>query len=305
MAREQYEAQVRLLVRTLPFIAAEQVFALKGGTAINLFYRDFPRLSVDIDLTYLPVRPRPESLAEIDDTLNRIAAAVDAGLPNVKAQRIAGGGGGETRLEVRQQGAAVKVETSPVARGTVHPPRIMRIKESVEEKFGFAEMQVLAFEDLYGGKLHAALDRQHPRDLYDVKLLYDNEGFTDALFRTFLVYVASSGRPMHELLSPNLADLDAPFAREFEGMTVVPVPLKELIETRVRLIGDIRDKLDDSAMRFLLALHDGVPDFGIIGSPQAADLPAVQWKIRNLQKLLNENAEKHAEQRQLILELSG
>lgn len=106
MAREQYEAQVRLLVRTLPFIAAEQVFALKGGTAINLFYRDFPRLSVDIDLTYLPVRPRPESLAEIDDTLNRIAAAVDAGLPNVKAQRIAGGGGGETRLEVRQQGAA-------------------------------------------------------------------------------------------------------------------------------------------------------------------------------------------------------
>lgn len=181
----------------------------------------------------------------------------------------------------------------------------MRIKESVEEKFGFAEMQVLAFEDLYGGKLHAALDRQHPRDLYDVKLLYDNEGFTDALFRTFLVYVASSGRPMHELLSPNLADLDAPFAREFEGMTVVPVPLKELIETRVRLIGDIRDKLDDSAMRFLLALHDGVPDFGIIGLPQAADLPAVQWKIRNLQKLLNENAEKHAEQRQLILELSG
>lgn len=53
MARETYEAQVALLVRILPHVAKEDVFALKGGTAINLFYRDLPRLSVDIDLTYL------------------------------------------------------------------------------------------------------------------------------------------------------------------------------------------------------------------------------------------------------------
>jgi len=55
MARERYMRQVALLVRTLPYIARHEAFALKGGTAINLFYRDMPRLSVDIDLTYLPL----------------------------------------------------------------------------------------------------------------------------------------------------------------------------------------------------------------------------------------------------------
>lgn len=56
MARETYEAQVSLLVRILPYVAKEEIFALKGGTAINLFYRDLPRLSIDIDLTYLPIK---------------------------------------------------------------------------------------------------------------------------------------------------------------------------------------------------------------------------------------------------------
>ena len=54
--REVYRRQVQLLIRVLPSIAEEACFALKGGTAINLFVRDMPRLSVDIDLTYLPVR---------------------------------------------------------------------------------------------------------------------------------------------------------------------------------------------------------------------------------------------------------
>src|SRR3546814_6089989 len=77
----------------------------------------------------------------------------------------------------------VKAETSPVGRGTVLAPQSLRVADVVEDTFGFAEMQVVAFEDLYGGKLHAALDRQHPRDFYDVKLLYAKEGLTDSLFR--------------------------------------------------------------------------------------------------------------------------
>ena len=56
MARERYADQVQLLVRLLPIVADERDFALKGGTAINLFYRDLPRLSVDTDLTYVPVK---------------------------------------------------------------------------------------------------------------------------------------------------------------------------------------------------------------------------------------------------------
>lgn len=300
MARERYEKQVQLLVHIIPLIAEEACFALKGGTAINLFYRDMPRLSVDIDLTFLPVKDRAQSLAEIDAALERIRERIEATVPKARAQRIAGGGGGETRVLARRDGAEVKIETSPVARGVVNEPALRSVTETVEDRFGFAETLVVSFDDLFGGKLHAALDRQHPRDLFDVKLLYENEGLTDALFRTFLIYVASSGRPPHELLKPTLAPLDAPYAAEFEGMTNVAVPIAELVETRARLIADIKARLTEPARAFLLSLHDAEPDFELIGLPQAAELPAVRWKLQNLDRLKQENPAKHAEMRSAL-----
>ena len=175
---DRYVAQVRLLLGVLPDIATETVFALKGGTAINLFYRDMPRLSVDVDLTYLPVADRQSSLEDMDDAFSRIVAAITERNPRVKARRIAGGGDNDTRIMVSDGSAQIKIETSPVTRGAVYPARTMVASEMVTEQFGFVETNVLAFEDLYGGKLHAALDRQHPRDLFDVKFLYENEGLT-------------------------------------------------------------------------------------------------------------------------------
>lgn len=305
MAADAYAAQVRLLVQVLPFVAEEASFALKGGTAINLFYRDLPRLSVDIDLTYLPVKDRNESLADIDAALDRIARRIEAALPNSRAPRIAGGGDGETRILVRQGGVEVKVETSPVTRGVVNEPTRRAVMPAVEDAFGFAEMPIVAFEDLFGGKLHAALDRQHPRDLYDVKLLYEHEGLTEALFRTFLVYAASSPRPLHELLRPTLKPLDEAYAREFEGMTRQAVPMADLVEARARLIADLAARFGDPIGRFLLSLHDAAPDFGLIGLPQAAALPAVRWKLLNLERLKGENPAKHAEQRALLEAVIG
>jgi predicted nucleotidyltransferase component of viral defense system len=300
MAREQYMRQVALLVRTLPFIARHDAFALKGGTAINLFYRDMPRLSVDIDLTYLPIEDRETTLKNIDAILDHIREDLQRSLRAVSVQRIAGGGNNDTRVLVRQGNAEIKIETSPVARGTVHPPERRRVSPSVEDVFGFAEMQVVSFEDLFGGKLHAAVDRQHPRDLFDVKLLYENEGLTDALFRTFLIYVASSGRPPHELVRPSLASLDEAFVKEFEGMTTEVASIEELKAARERMTKDLLVRLDSNAMRFLLSLHDGKPDFDAIGLPQAAELPAVRWKLLNLEKLRAQNPAKHAEQRREI-----
>jgi predicted nucleotidyltransferase component of viral defense system len=298
MARDNYAAQVSLLVRLLPFIAQEKAFALKGGTAINLFYRDMPRLSVDIDLTYLPVRNRAESLADINKTLDRIMTAASRGIADLDARRIDGGGGGATRIRARLGGADVKIETSPVTRGVVHDPEERAVSAAVEDEFGYAAVQVVSFEDLFGGKLHAAMDRQHPRDLFDVKLLYENEGLTDELFRTFLVYVASSPRPAHELLRPTLSNLNEPYAREFVGMTTIPVTLDDLIATRERLIADIGVRLGANAQRFLTTLHDGEPDFEAIGLPQAAELPAVRWKLLNLKKLSAENPDKHKAHRE-------
>lgn len=67
--RPQYQDQVKLLLDILPFVAEEPCFALKGGTAINLFEWDLPRLSVDIDLTYLPTQGREDALASISEAL--------------------------------------------------------------------------------------------------------------------------------------------------------------------------------------------------------------------------------------------
>ncbi len=293
MARERYIDQVRLLVDILPAVAAEEDFALKGGTAINLFYRDLPRLSVDVDLAFLPIRERAQSLMDIDSVMDRIASA-GSNMRDVTATRIAGGGA--TRVLFQRGAATVKVETSPVTRGVVFQPEIKRVSPSVEDEFGFAETLLVAFEDLYAGKLRAALDRQHPRDLFDVKPLYENEGITDDLFRAFLVYVASSNRPPHELLNPNLIPLANVFEAEFSGMTVDAVSVAELKQVRARLIEDVQSRLIDSAAQFLRTLVRGEPDFDAVGLPSAANLPAVQWKVRNILKLRDTNPEKHAVQ---------
>ncbi|WDI31942.1 nucleotidyl transferase AbiEii/AbiGii toxin family protein [Hyphococcus flavus] len=299
MARDAYLAQVRLLMRLLPVVSTEPAFALKGGTAINLFYRDMPRLSVDIDLAYLPIENRATSLHAIDAAFDRFMAQINK-LPGVNAQRIAGGGDGDTRVLATADGVTVKIETSPVMRGAIGEPRLMRTTDAVEDAFGFVATNVLAFDDLYAGKLHAALDRQHPRDLFDIKLLYENEGLTDDLFRVFLVYAACSSRPMHELLAPNEKDIAEDFAREFAGMTVEPVNIDALFSAGKRLIGDIQARLNGNAAEFLRTLQAGEPDFTLIGLPQAADLPAIKWKLLNLKKLMADNPDKHRAQSEAL-----
>lgn len=297
---KRYAEQVRLLVRLLPAIAAEEVFALKGGSAINLFYRDMPRLSVDIDLVYLPVESRSVSLSNIDLALKRVMNFFARNNRDAQFQRIAGGGDLETRIMAISGNAKVKIEISPVARGTVLPPRLLKVTDIVEETFGFAEAQVVAFEDLYGSKLHAALDRQHPRDLYDIGLLYENEGMGDDLFRVFLVYVSSSNRPPHELLSPLPVPIKKLYMDEFSGMTPEKITQPELEAVRMRLFTDIRNRLAGDIAAFLLSLHDAEPDFELIGLPEALHLPAVQWKLLNLRKLKAENPKKHAQQRAML-----
>jgi predicted nucleotidyltransferase component of viral defense system len=170
-----YRKQVALLIRTIPFVATEKEFALKGGTAINLFVRDMPRLSVDIDLTYVPVADRATSLKAIDAGMKRIADAITKGMRG--AQLNASQPKGETcttKLILRAEDAQIKIEVTPVLRGCVYEPVVKRVSPKVEEEFGFAEMPVVHFADLFAGKIMAALDRQHPRDLFDVRDLLAN-----------------------------------------------------------------------------------------------------------------------------------
>ncbi|MBP1862187.1 nucleotidyl transferase AbiEii/AbiGii toxin family protein [Rhizobium herbae] len=283
---ERYRRQVALLIDVLPFVAAEKDFALKGGTAINLFVRDMPRLSVDIDLTYLPVAPRPESLAAIDAAMKRMAVEMRTGMrglrvtevPNAREQIV-------TKLTVQRPDAQIKIEVTPVLRGCVFEPEMRSVSPGVEDAFGFAEMQVVSFADLYAGKIMAALDRQHPRDLFDVRDLLANEGISDDLRRAFVVYLISHDRPISEVLVPHRKDIAHEFAQGFDGMTAEPVPLDELLAAREELIAAMAGGMPDEHKEFLLGFKRGQADWSLLGVPGAADLPAVRWKQLNLGKL--------------------
>lgn len=285
--RDVYRSQVALLMRVIPFVAAEDCFALKGGTAINLFIRDMPRLSVDIDLTYLPVQPRAASLSEIDAAMKRIAERIKNGIPK---SAIAYGKlkpeGTITKLIVRLDGIQIKIEVTPVLRGSVYAPTTRRVSPNVEAMFGFAEMRIVSFPDLYGGKIVAALDRQHPRDFFDVRDLLAAEGIDDELRRAFLVYLLSHDRPMHEVIAPTRKKLDAEFARGFEGMTAEPVRLGDLENTREAIIDEIVSKMPKTHRQLIVSFVRGDSvDWSAVGLPDMAALPAIRWRQQNLEKL--------------------
>lgn len=281
---EVYQAQVRLLMRLLPIVAQEECFALKGGTAINLFFRNLPRLSVDIDLMYLPMHGRPDALAGIDAAMKRIEAQILEGLPGAHvAQTVKEGA--VLRLVVSANGTQVKIEISPVLRGVVQHPSVMPVAEAVEDAFGFAETTVVSFEDLYAGKLVAALDRQHPRDLFDIRDLLANEGLSDELREAFIIYLLSHNRPMFEVLSGRCKDLSDEYRDGFEGMTDEPVTIDELIQTQATMIDALIGNMPDEHRMFLVSFEAGEPDWGLLKIPHAKDLPAILWRQHNLDKL--------------------
>lgn len=137
MVSDAYRAQVQLLVRVLPLVAEESCFALKGGTAINLFVRDMPRLSVDIDLAYLPVEDRPTSIAAIEAALTRIRGRMERSIQaNVTPVRV-GPDQELIRLLVTTPGATIKIEVTPVLRGSVFPVTMRTVAPRAEADFGF------------------------------------------------------------------------------------------------------------------------------------------------------------------------
>lgn len=285
-----YYKQVQLLVRVLPLIAEEDCFALKGGTAINLFYRDMPRLSVDIDLHYIPMDDRDTALENIRAALSRISDRIKKAFPKVTVLN-AHEQSDKLGLIVSQDKVRIKVELSPVIRGSVFPETIMEVSTVVQENFGYVEMAIASFPDLYAGKICAALDRQHPRDLFDVKFLYDNEDITDDLRKTVLVYLISHHRPIAEVLDPPRKDISKIYESEFAQMAEVNVPLQELIEVRERLIRDIQTGVSKKQKEFLLSFKARSPKWELLAMDGVKDLPSVKWKLINLG---NMSAEKHA-----------
>lgn len=284
--RDGYLQQVHLMARLLISVSRENVFALKGGTAINLFFRDLPRLSIDIDLTYLQLESRAESLQAIEAALLRIEADVKHRNRGIFVHQKIGRNKQLQKLIVGQN-ERIKIEPNEVLRGSLYPPELRSLSSEAQSVLGIdiGKIQTLSFEDLYAGKICAALDRQHPRDLFDIDLLYRHEGITDELRKAFVIYVASGPRPMHELLKPNLLDQHSVYQNEFLGMTQENISYDELADIRARLIKDINQSLTDDERQFLLSVKKGEPNYTLMPFESLEKLPALQWKVMNVRKM--------------------
>lgn len=300
MMEKLYIDAVRLLLESAPAIFQTPRFAMKGGTAINLFVQKMPRLSVDIDVVYTDhTTPRESAIQAISDGLNNTKILLAKS--GVDAELAATGKGEETKLFIQRGKVRVKVEVNFIFRGTVLPVQTQKLTADARKMFTIdLSVPVLAPAELYGSKLVAAMDRQHPRDIFDVLGLFETAGLTPEIVECFVCYLAGHNRPVHEVLFSNDLDLATAFENEFVGMCQDPVSLADLQKVRAKLKKQLPEALTDQHRQFLIGLVNGEPNWELMKCHHLQYLPAIQWKLQNLCKLKKTNPAKFANQAEEI-----
>jgi len=297
-----YAQKVELLLRLIPIVMEEEVFAIHGGTAINLFLKDLPRYSVDIDLTYIPLADRQTSLDDINLHLKSIA---DKAKKAFKGMHIVPNFN-TSKLLCEYLGKQVKIEVNQTKRGVVGGECLsMPLSEKAQNEFSlFCEAKIVPLTQLYGGKIAAALSRQHPRDLFDVKYM---DIPLDESREGLIFCLLGSDRPIYESFAPSLIDQREAMENQFTGMTDIPFTYEEFEETRAKLINDVRSLMTDADKKFLISFESGQPEWDGYEFEYFKDYPSVQWKLLNLKKLAKQNPQKlrlEAEKLRNVLETS-
>lgn len=303
MIQPRYLDQVRLLLQLLPAVFREKEFFLKGGTAINFFIRDIPRLSVDIDLVYGKVADRISSLSAISIGMKNMAKTIRSQIPGCQIQEKKAGEH-VVSLYVNSRATLVTLETNTVLRGSVFPGQELEVSKALSQRLKmdmYVTAKTLSIPDLYGGKICAALDRQHPRDLFDIKILFENEGLTSDIRKAFIIYLACHDRPMSELLAPKFLDMRKVFDSEFQGMTENPFTYENLLDVRERLVSTISKELTGKERQFLVSIKSGEPQWDLLEIDGIDKLPALQWKLTNIRKMPKEKHKEALEKLKKIL----
>jgi predicted nucleotidyltransferase component of viral defense system len=298
---QNYIDTVRLLLAIAPAVFASGRFAMKGGTALNLFVQEMPRLSVDIDLVFVDHRLEREAALQV---IASELAVVQAKLTRqgYRAHLPATARGDDVKLAVSNGAVQVKVEVNAVFRGTALPVEHHTLVDNAQNLFTTdLAVPVLATAELYGSKLVAAMDRQHPRDIFDVMHMLQRFGWQRAFIDCFVVYLAGHNRPVHEVLFPKIKPLEPTFTNEFAGMTREAIELSELLRMQARLLHELPQQLTPAHRDFLLSLVRGDPAWELMPMPHLRELPAIDWKLENLAKLKQVSADRFATQHQLLV----
>ena len=287
-----YVQTVNLLLDIAPTVFQTTRFAMKGGTAINLFVQDLPRLSVDIDVVFIDHNPdRETALKEISQELNRIESAIMK--MGYQAHIIKIHNGTEVKIIISSPEVEIKVEVNFIFRGTMLPVQSLSLSTKTQKLFSKnIQLPVLSPSELYGSKLVAAMDRQHPRDIFDVLKMYESHGLTLEILDCFVGYLAGHNMPIHEVFFSTPQPMEETFKNDFIGMTSEPINIEELNNTRKKLMEELPQALTINHRKFLLSLVQIKPDWSLLPFKHLQNMPAIQWKLENLKKLRSKNAKK-------------
>lgn len=287
---DAYRRQVALLIRVMPLVFKIKDFAVHGGTAINLFYRNLERLSVDIDITYLPLKSRDESINEINSHLLKLKKDIEQAVPGCKVVHKPT----VWKLECFSNGTKIKLEVNGTKRGVLEQPVKMQLCESAREVFHLnCFANIVSWSQLFGGKICAALSRQHPRDLFDCRMITADE-FVNVK-AGFLLCLLGSDKPIVESLAPNAIDQTEALESQFNGMSDEPFSYQDYECARRNLILVVNGGLTDDDKRFLLSFEEGNPDWALCSAGDLSRFPSVKWKMQNIDILKGRNPAKHQE----------
>ena len=289
MSNNNYHKQVALLIKVIPEIALESRFALHGGNAINLFDTDMPRLSVDMDLTYIPIEDRETSFTNISVALTNIKSSIEKRLQGSRVEHKVE----LHKLLVSYNDAMIKIEVSQIVRGVLGAVTEKILCKKAQKKFDtFCSINVVPKGQLYGGKVCAAMDRQHPRDIFDVKQLLQREGFTQEIKEGFLFRLLSSDRSIQDVLFPNLQDQRLAMTNQFAGMSEEQFTYEEYEFVRETMVKTVQASITAADKLFILGFKDVIPDWSIYNFET---YPSIKWKLQNLEKIMTTKPAKHKE----------
>ena len=285
-----YRRQVALLIRVMPLVFRIKDFAVHGGTAINLFHRNLPRYSVDIDVTYIPLDDRETSLKNINSHLSSLKTAIEKAVPGIRVTHKPD----TWKLQCVKDGTTIKIEVNGTKRGIIGNPEKIQLCEKAKEEFGMTCFaNIVSWSQLFGGKIAAALSRQHPRDLFDCRDITSDD--FNAVKEGVMLCLLGSDKPIIESLQPNPIDQRDALANQSEGMTDEPFNYDHYQNSRTNLIEVVNNGFTDGDKEFLISFEEGNPDWSKCCAGDLSKYPSIRWKLMNIAKLKSKNPAKHKE----------
>ena len=283
-----YRRQVALLIRVMPLVFKIKDFAVHGGTAINLFHKNLPRYSVDIDVTYIPLEDRETSLRKINSHLSSLKSAIEKAVPGIRVTHKPD----VWKLQCVKDGTTIKIEVNGTKRGILGDIETKQLCEKAKDEFGLTCFaSIVSWSQLFGGKIAAALSRQHPRDLFDCRGISPDD--FNAVKDGFMLCLLGSDKPIIESLQPNMIDQRDALDNQFDGMTDETFNYEDYQSSRANLIEVVNNGFTDEDKDFLISFEEGNPDWTKCCAGDLSEYPSVKWKLMNIEKLKSKNPTKH------------